>query len=138
LVVVHYRYRISSVLGWSRRARTLPRSNRHRRIFPDDLFKINPDSVARIPKLDLARKYTSSRITLFRCAASAEKAFSVSAIHTLIDPIFSFASPSTMREAEFLPRPLVRQYLRASLMIKENPFAEHQMAARKGIDNLET
>jgi flavin-dependent dehydrogenase len=105
--------------------------------FRSELFSINPEIGRRIPKLDLAEKVHVVPNYSYQVRGFCGKGFiCIGDAHRFLDPIFSFGVTVTMREAEFAA-PIVRQYLEGKLDDKENPFAEHQMACEKGIDNLE-
>ena len=119
------------------RADYLAKEQSPEEFFRSDLFKINPELVRRIPELDLAEKVHVVPNYSYQVRGFCGKGFiCLGDAHRFIDPIFSFGVTVTMREAE-LAAPVVRQYLDGKLDDKENPFAEHQMACEKGIDNLE-
>jgi len=105
--------------------------------YRSELFSINPELPRRIPRFDLAEKVHVIPNYSFQVRGFCGRGFiCIGDAHRFIDPIFSFGLTVTMREAEFAA-PLVRQYLEGKLDDQENPFAEHQMACEKGIDNLE-
>ncbi len=105
--------------------------------FRNDFFTINPELVRRVPKLNLVEKVHVVPNYSYQVRGFCGKGFiCVGDSHRFIDPIFSFGVTVTMREAE-LAAPVIRQYLEGKLDDKENPFAEHQIACEKGIDNLE-
>ncbi|HEY1582171.1 MAG TPA: tryptophan 7-halogenase [Chthoniobacterales bacterium] len=105
--------------------------------FQNELFNINPEIGRRIPELDLAEKVHVIPNYSYQVRGFCGKGFiCIGDSHRFLDPIFSFGVTVTMREAEFAA-PVVRQYLEGKLDDQQNPFAEHQMACEKGIDNLE-
>ena len=119
------------------RAKFLEKKQTPEEYFRSEVFNINPEIGRRITKLDLAEKVHVIPNYSYQVRGFCGKGFiCIGDSHRFIDPIFSFGVTVTMREAEFAA-PIVRQYLEGKLDHKENPFAEHQMACEKGIDNLE-
>ncbi len=105
--------------------------------YRSELHAINPEIARRLPKLDLVEKVHVIPNYSYQVRRFCGKGFiCIGDAHRFIDPIFSFGLTVTMREAEFAA-PLVREYLEGKLNGRENPFAEHQLACEKGIDNLE-
>jgi flavin-dependent dehydrogenase len=128
---------VTSVGMVTPRANFLEKKQTPEEYFRSEVFSINPEIGRRIPQLDLAEKVHVIPNYSFQVRGFCGKGFiCIGDSHRFIDPIFSFGLTVTMREAEFAA-PLVRQYLEGKLADKENPFAEHQMACEKGIDNLE-
>ncbi len=119
------------------RADFLAKKQTPEEFFRSDLYKINPELVRRIPKLELVEKVHVVPNYSYQVRGFCGKGFiCLGDSHRFIDPIFSFGVTVTMREAE-LAAPLVRDYLAGKGQDRENPFLEHEIACEKGIDNLE-
>jgi 1H-pyrrole-2-carbonyl-[peptidyl-carrier protein] brominase len=105
--------------------------------FRAEVYAISPEIERRLPVLDMVEKVRVIPNYSFQVRGFCGKGYiCIGDSHRFIDPIFSFGLSVTMREAEFAA-PFVRQYLAGELDDQENPFATHQMACEKGIDNLE-
>ncbi|HEY8672070.1 MAG TPA: hypothetical protein VIL63_14600, partial [Terriglobales bacterium] len=119
------------------RADYLAKKQTPEEFFREDLYTINPEIERRIPKLNLVEKVHVIPNYSYQVRGFCGKGFiCIGDAHRFIDPIFSFGLTVTMREAEFAA-PLVREYLEGKGRHTANPFAEHQIACEKGIDNLE-
>ncbi|HEX4665139.1 MAG TPA: FAD-dependent monooxygenase [Chthoniobacterales bacterium] len=119
------------------RAEFVARKQTPEEYFRDEIYRINPELVHRLPTLDMVEKVRVIPNYSFQVRGFCGKGFiCIGDSHRFIDPIFSFGLSVTIREAEFAA-PVVKQYLEGKLNDRENPFAEHQMKCEKGIDNLE-
>src|SRR2546430_14892697 len=119
------------------RADFLAKKQTPEEFFRSELYDINPELRNRIPDLNLVEKVHVIPNYSYQVRGFCGKGFiCIGDAHRFIDPIFSFGLTVTMREAEFAAL-FVREYLEGKRRDEANPFAEHQIACEKGIDNLE-
>ncbi len=98
---------------------------------------INPELERRVHKIEFVESVHVIPNYSFQVRGFCGKGFiCIGDAHRFIDPIFSFGTSATMREAEFAV-PHIINYLKGDESRPANPFDVHQRFIEKGTDNLE-